>query len=199
MTELNELYWNNRYKDGNTGWDIGYSNPILTNFIKTNADTEKKILIPGCGNAYEAKQLMQSGYSKTYILDVAQTPLERFKNENPNFPSQNILHENFFDHNSTYHFIMEQTFFCALNPSLREDYVKKMHELLMPNGILFGLLFASEFEKAGPPFGGSAEEYETLFTPYFEIIHLEFCLESIPPRSGNELFFVFKKLSKSTE
>lgn len=42
--------------------------------------------------------------------------------------------------------LMEQTFFCAINPSLRKDYVAKMHELLAPNGKLVGVLFDKEFE-----------------------------------------------------
>ena len=40
----------------------------------------------------------------------------------------------FFEHNKKYDLILEQTFFCALNPALRRAYVAKVYELLNVNG-----------------------------------------------------------------
>jgi methyl halide transferase len=53
---------------------------------------------------------------------------------------------------------------------------------------LMGLLFDTTFEKAGPPFGGSREEYRLYFAPYFDFLHFETATNSIPPRQGKELF-----------
>ena len=88
---------------------------------------------------------------------------------------------------------MEQTFFCALDPVLRKKYVEKMADLLKENGKLAGLLFDFELTAEGPPFGGSSEEYLQLFTHYFTSKKLERCYNSIKPRSGRELFFIFEK------
>ena len=50
---MNESYWSKRYENNETGWDIGEaSKPLITLFQQLN-NKEIKILIPGCGNAYE--------------------------------------------------------------------------------------------------------------------------------------------------
>ncbi len=105
-----------------------------------------------------------------------------------------MIQKDFFDLNLQFDLILEQTFFCALDIDLRKKYVKKMKDLLKADGKLVGLFFDFELTKSGPPFGGSQEEYKDLFEPYFEILKLEICYNSITPRSGNELFFIFKKI-----
>jgi SAM-dependent methyltransferase len=103
------------------------------------------------------------------------------------------VQSDFFDHQDSYDLILEQTFFCALSPSLRNDYVTHMHRLLKSGGKLVGLLFQFPLTESGPPFGGSATEYLDRFEPLFSIQTLETCYNSIPPRQGNELFFIFNK------
>jgi hypothetical protein len=71
--------------------------------------------------------------------------------------------------------------------------VAKVAELLEVNGILAGLLFASPFNQAGPPFGGTKQEYERLFSEKFEILAMDMSKNSILPRQQNELFFKFLK------
>jgi len=68
-----------------------------------------------------------------------------------------------------------------------------MQALLSPKGKLVGLLFQFPLTESGPPFGGSKEEYLNLFSPYFEIKTLDVAYNSIKPRQGNELFFIFTK------
>jgi hypothetical protein len=63
---------------------------------------------------------------------------------------------------------------------------------LKPEGKLVGLLFNRSFE-GGPPFGGSKEEYETYFHPYFSSIKMDECHNSIEPRMGTELFIQLQK------
>ncbi len=58
----------------------------------------------------------------------------------------NIILGDFFKHKGEYELVLEQTFFCAINPSLRKNYVAKMKELLLLNGKLVGVLFDWQFE-----------------------------------------------------
>lgn len=80
-----------------------------------------------------------------------------------------------------------------MSPDLRMAYRDKMHELLAKNGKLVGLLFNTQFEKQGPPFGGTKVEYENLFKTHFEFKTFEICTNSHPKRQGNELFVIMKK------
>ncbi|WP_315822135.1 hypothetical protein [Paraflavitalea speifideaquila] len=104
----------------------------------------------------------------------------------------NIITGDFFDHVGQYDLIIEQTFFCALTPTLRPAYVDRMHKLLKPSGKLVGVLFNTHFE-GGPPFGGTLEEYQSLFEHQLNLKTLASCYNSIHPRAGTEAFIIAQK------
>lgn len=189
MKNLNKEFWEERYKSNQTGWNIGYPSTPIVEFSKTITDKGKKILIPGAGNAYEAEYLFHSGFDNIYICDIADAPLKNFKERCPDFPEEQLLLTDFFGISKNFDIVLEQTFFCALPVNRRTDYAEKMNEIIVPGGILAGLLFIFPLTTDGPPFGGSKTEYLTYFSPYFKIEKMELCYNSIKPREGNELFF----------
>ena len=63
-----------------------------------------------------------------------------------------------------------------------------MHSLLKDKGKLVGVLFNHHFEKEGPPFGGTREEYSEYFIDNFNINVYETSYNSIKPRAGREFF-----------
>lgn len=193
MTDLNAAYWSEKWQDQKTGWDIGYASPAIIAYCEQLNNKDLKILIPGAGHAYEAAWLWKNGFKGVHVLDWAPEPLEEFQKQHPDFPKDQLICANFFDLNDSFELILEQTFFCALNPSMRDDYVKHAHQLLNAGGKLVGLLFQFPLTNQGPPFGGSKEEYEKLFSPLFNLKVLETAYNSIPPRQGNELFIIAEK------
>ena len=102
-----------------------------------------------------------------------------------------IINEDFFKHLGQYDLILEQTFFCAIDPAMRRNYVEQCYSLLKEGGKLTGLLFNRVFEKDGPPFGGTKMEYEALFEYRFVFKQFDICTNSIAPRQGSELFIEF--------
>ena len=191
---LNRDYWEERYAVNNLGWDIGTVSTPLKEYIDQLEDKNLKILIPGAGNGYEAIYLHKSGFTNVYVLDLARQPLEKIKAEIPEIENNRLIQGDFFDLElQDFDLILEQTFFCALDLKLREDYVLQMNRLLNPGGKLAGLFFDFPLTNSGPPFGGSAEEYRGLFNPFFKIKVLERANNSIAPRKGKELFFIFEK------
>jgi len=193
MKKLDKTYWSERYEENEIGWDIGAISTPIKKYIDQLKDKNIKILIPGAGNAYEATYLFEQGFKNVTVLDFAQKPLDNLKKRIPDFPSSQLINDDFFNHNAKYNLIIEQTFFCALSPKLRADYAEKMSELLVGKGKLAGLLFDFPLTEKGPPYGGCTEEYLTYFEPYFDVIILEKCYNSIKPRLGNELFFILQK------
>jgi methyl halide transferase len=189
--ELNKTYWETRYQNNETGWDAGTITTPLKDYIDQLTHKDLKILIPGAGNGYEFDYLIQKGFTNVFVIDIAPSPLESIKKRNPEY-SNHLLLGDFFELNETFDLILEQTFFCALNPKLRTDYVSKMHQLLHPNGKLAGLLFDFPLTNEGPPFGGSLEAYLALFSAQFHLKTLERAHNSIKPREGKELFFIFE-------
>lgn len=192
QNHLDQDYWDKRYETNEIGWDLGKVSPSIKEFIDTISDKTTSILIPGCGNSYEAEYLLQQGFSNVTIIDIAPTLIENLNNKFKNNPNIKIVLGDFFEHQGNYDLILEQTFFCALPPYMRKKYVHKMHQLLKDKGLLVGLLFDKIFE-GGPPFGGSKAEYELLFKDYFEFLKIEMCKNSIAPRANSELFIKFQK------
>lgn len=195
MTEfLSADFWQQRYEEGTTGWDMGTVSPPLKAFIDTLQNKDLRILIPGCGNAWEARYLVEQGFTNITVIDIAIAPVEALKASlgEEGAKSCTVVHGDFFTHEATYDLIIEQTFFCALDPVLRENYVQHMHTLLAPDGLLAGVLFRTHFEKPGPPFGGTIEEYTDRFAGKFEILTMELCRNSHPGRQDNELFIRLK-------
>lgn len=189
---LNADYWNNRYLNNDFGWDIGYASTPLKEYFLQLKNKEASILIPGAGNGYEAELLVELGFRNVTILDFAMAPLEAIKKRMPDFPEKQLLQADFFDLEGQYDLIIEQTFFCALAPDLREKYVEQMHRLLKPDGKLVGLLFNDVMNTDSPPFGGNSEEYLDLFSGRFNIIVMEASYNSIKPRMGKELFVIMQ-------
>lgn len=191
---MEENYWNERYLKKETGWDIGSAAPALTEYFQQLNNKNISILIPGCGNAHEAFFLIDNGFSDITLLDIAPELVHQLKEKFKNYiPSPlNIIQQDFFAHHKQYDLIIEQTFFCALTPALRKDYVDKMYELLNTGGKLVGLLFNRYFE-GGPPFGGEEQEYRNLFSAKFSFKIMATAYNSITPRKNSELFFIAEK------
>ena len=190
---LNGNYWDKRWRESETGWDIGHAAPAIIEYMQTVTDKDIKILIPGCGNAYEAEVLMQAGFSDITLLDISETLVQQLNAKYGGSAVIRVVNGDFFNHTGQYDLIIEQTFFCALNPALRQQYAVKAASLLKENGQITGVLFNRVFEQEGPPYGGTIDEYKKYFGTLFEIKKIEDCYNSIPPRKGSEVFINFKK------
>ena len=134
-------YWSERYAEENTPWDMGNASPPLIGFLQGLQNKKAKILIPGAGNAYEAEWLHKNGFTNIFVIDLALAPLENLKKRCPDFPQHHLIQGDFFDLNQSFDLVIEQTFFCAIQPSLRTAYVKQMHRILSKGGKLVGVLF----------------------------------------------------------
>lgn len=186
--DLNEKYWTNRYSEGQTGWDAGSVTTPLKTYFDQLTDKDMRILIPGCGNAHEAEYLFHHGFANVFLADISNVPLDDFSRRVVGFPEDHLLHMDFFELESEFDLIIEQTFFCALDPAMRIAYAGKVNQLLKSNGKLVGVLFDDPLNTDHPPFGGNKEEYKQLFGQYFNFNVFEACYNSIEPRKGRELF-----------
>jgi SAM-dependent methyltransferase len=189
---LDAQYWDAQWKSNTIGWDLGMPAPPLVSLIDSIENKSVKILIPGCGNAYEAEYLVSKGFKNITLIDISETACAILKVKFLNQSAVRVLCEDFFKLEDKFDVIIEQTFFCALPPIMRQRYVWKMHSLLNDHGILAGLLFNRQFD-VSPPFGGSLEEYEKLFQTAFHIDQLSTANNSVTPRANTELFFSFVK------
>lgn len=193
---LDEKYWNERYIENTAAWDAGKISTPLKEYIDQLTNKSLAILIPGCGNAHEAEYLLENGFTNINLIDIAAEPIKTIKQKLKAFDGKQltVIYGDFFDLDKQFDLVIEQTFFCALDPILRKKYEEKMYDILKPGGKLVGVLFNRSFD-GGPPFGGSKDEYEKLFTEKFDIKTMNLCYNSIGPREGSELFIILKKPS----
>ena len=186
-------YWRDRYADGSDGWDLGGPSRPLKEYLDQLTDRSLHILIPGGGRAYEAEYAHRLGFSNVFVMDLTDAPFKDLLSRCPDFPEEHLILGDFFAHEERYDCILEQTFFCALDPSLRPRYVEHMHRLLKPDGELVGVLFDDVLNSDKPPFGGHRNEYMPLFQTHFAAVSMEPCYNSIAPRAGRELWLCAPK------
>ena len=158
-TPINKDFWDAKYSNNETGWDLNQVSPPIKSYFDQVTNKDLKILIPGGGNSHEAEYLFLNGFRNVTVIDISEAPLKNLKKRVPNFPDSQLLHQDFFQLNDTYDLIVEQTFFCALDPKLRPQYVHKMHDILKEKGKIVGLLFDAPLNTEHPPFGGNKKEY----------------------------------------
>lgn len=192
METNSSSYWDERYQEDNTPWDMKAPSPPLKNYIDTIENKGAAILIPGCGNAYEAGYLLEKGFTDVSVIDLSNTVTEVIKRKYEGSKLK-VTTGNFFDLKGSYDLILEQTFFCAIDPSLRQAYVDKCYQLLKPGGKIAGVFFNNKMVEVEPPYVASTEEYIEFFKDKFYLNKLEPCTTSVPPRMGNELSFEFEK------
>lgn len=190
---LDQQFWDTRWASNQIGWDIGFASPAITECLAHYPDKKASVLIPGCGNAHEAKYLLEHGFSNITLLDISPTAVGLLKEKFIKSPQVNILCGDFFQHHGKYDLLIEQTFFCTLPLRIRVNYVEKTTELLKEGGEIVGVLFDRVFNTPGPPFGGDVDEYKAVFESHFEILKMEECYNSVPQRAGSELFIRLRK------
>ena len=194
MENVNQAqFWQQRYEQDSIGWDMGQVSPPLQAYIDQLPESAKSqaVLVPGAGNAYEVGYLHEQGFTNVTLVDFAPAPIDAFAERYPDFPAEHLICADFFElspEKYQFDWVLEQTFFCAINPARRDEYVAQMAALLKPNGKLVGLLFDKDFGRDEPPFGGTKAEYQQRFAPYFDIAIMEPSYNSHPARQGSELF-----------
>ncbi|SFB70838.1 Thiopurine S-methyltransferase (TPMT) [Flexibacter flexilis DSM 6793] len=191
LLENPRQYWQQRYQCAQTGWDMGEVSPPLKAYFDSITQKDIRILIPGCGNGYEADYLLSQGFTNVTMLDIAPEPIARLTQTLAPYVGKELqlIEGDFFELNQTFDLIVEQTFFCALPPVLREKYAQKMPQLLAnEDSRLVGVMFNDSLNTTEPPFGGFADEYRSLLGEYMNIYKMELCANSHTARQGRELF-----------
>ena len=125
--DLTETYWNNLYLDRQSPWDLGSISTPLKEYFDQLKNKNISILIPGAGNAYEAEYLINNGFENVYVCDFAEEPLKNLLRRCPQIKQSNLLQTDFFEiKDLNFDLIIEQTFLCALDISLRQKYFEKV-------------------------------------------------------------------------
>ena len=149
-----------------------------------------RVLIPGCGSAYEAGYLAEHRFD-VLAIDFSPAAVELAKKNLSRFGDMVKLADFFeFDYGKPYDVIYERAFLCALPPRMWRQYAPRTAQLLRPSGELAGFFFFKATEK-GPPFGTTPEALHALLDPCFELVEDKTVTDSIPVFEGFERWQVW--------
>ena len=194
-------FWERGFQSGEMGWDLGEPTPIFSHWIDTCKEP-LSICVLGAGNGWDAINFALKGHLVTAV-DFAESAVKNMKTAiTKSAIEMKILHMDIFDLNLVYanHFdvVLEYTCFCAIDPSRRREYLKMVRHILKPKGELIGLLFPIDKQpsEGGSPYAVLLEPTVELISEYFSLIKQEIPSLSVKPRSGREIFVIFKKSEK---
>jgi len=178
-------FWDERFAAGFKPWDQGGVPPALTAFVARAQPPGRRVLIPGCGSAYEAGWLDQQGFEVTAI-DYSSAAIERARSVLPATLAQRVLKlADFFAFPAQpFDWIYERAFLAALPPSMWRQWAGRLPQLLEDAGEVAGLFFAADTLPAprrGPPFVTTRAELDALLTADFV------CLEDEPVPAAQSL------------
>lgn len=184
-------FWSARYREGFTPWDAGGVPSALEAFLEGER-ARLRVLVPGCGSAYEVRVFDASGHD-VLAIDFSASALERASAILGSL-SRRLRQADFFtdDFGAPFDLVYERAFLCALPRPLWGRWAVRIAELLPPGGRLAGFFFASE-EPRGPPFGLRRGELDGLLAQAFERVDDRAVTDSIPVFAGRERWQVWRR------
>ena len=177
-------FWNVRYAARETPWTLASLPSRLELFLRSAKPGT--VLVPGCGNGHALRAFHQAGWTVT-ALDFSPVAVAQAKAQLPELATS-ILLDDFFKHDfggRQFDLCYERTFLCALAPELRPAYVRRMVELLRPQGMLAGFFLFGE-EPDPPPYPLTDREARDLFERDFHLVRSEWVEGSLPLYEGKE-------------
>ena len=189
--------WQRHYDENDLGWDLGQVAPPFVKLWEEGKLPLGKVLVPGCGRGHEVQFFAENGFAVTAI-DFSAGAVTYLKNalKERNLEGR-VLHQDFFSlddtHDGVYDLVIEQTFFCAISPRQRQNYVLNVSRMLKPGGMLVGLFYHTD-KQGGPPYNTTREDIETHFSEKFKIQELYKTTLSSEQRKGKEWLGIFKKI-----
>lgn len=163
--------------------------PALVKMVEEGSVPSGRALVPGCGRGYDVVLLASSERHCTGldISPIAISVAENFfaglpPEQKPARESVTFTAASFFDlpedSDNKFNFVYDYTFFCALDPSVRELWASKMSAIIASGGELCTIIFPIGDKAGGPPFAVTFEDYKSVLEPVgFEV----FQLELLPP------------------
>ncbi len=185
-------FWDVRFEADFMPWDQGGVPQSLADYVGRHP-AQQRILIPGCGTAYEARLFLDQHWPVTAIDFSAKAVAHARKILGP--LGATVREADFFAAESAderFDVIYERAFLCALPISLRAAWAARVATLLPSGGHLIGF-FYFDASTRGPPFGIDMHSLSVLLSNDFDLIEDAAPTDSIPVFAGKERWQVWRR------
>ncbi|RYD71321.1 MAG: methyltransferase domain-containing protein [Verrucomicrobiaceae bacterium] len=189
--------WEAQYQVGDTPWDKGEPSPGLVDFLAENP-VHGRVLVPGCGFGHDVRALAGTA-DEVVGIDIAPSAVEGAR-KLPKAGNERYEVADLFnlpgEMRGVFDYVWEHTCFCAIQPSLRPDYVEAVAGALKPEGLLLAVFYldpGNSSPEEGPPFEVSVAELNRLFSLHFDLVREWLPARAYPGREGREWMRLCRK------
>jgi SAM-dependent methyltransferase len=183
-------FWDERFELAFTPWDAGKVPSRLSEFVARQS-TPLRSLIAGCGSAWEARFLAESGWD-VCAIDFSSHAVAKARAQLG--PWAHVVQQaDFFQFSAApFDLIYERAFLCALPRATWPDIVQRWADLLTAHGLLAGFFYFDSAPK-GPPFGADAAQLQALLQTRFTLVQDLPVDDSIAVFAGKERWQVWQR------
>lgn len=210
-------YWQGRFEKEDTPWQLTSASTVLVEALNELISIGivirgKRVLSPGCGRGLDPLELARLG-ARVLAVDWSEQAVQDLRTDWESLRSSvagtvEVVTGDFFALKpEPVDLVIEHTFFCAIDPSLRSQYALRMSEWLKPGGYIAGNFFVLAEEEVqtlanrslssqgdGPPFASTEAELCGLFEKNFTCLTLRQAHNPAPDRRpGMEWIGIFKR------
>lgn len=187
-------FWQSRYQEKRTPWDLGTVAPPFVTLLQKYKTTLQpgKMAVLGAGYGHDAAFFGQQGFDVVGFdyVDEAVKEATQCYGQWSQFIQADIFSLG-SEYTGAFDYVLEHTCFCAIQPHQRPEYVQVVQRLLKPGGHFIGIIWAF-VEEDGPPYPSTLEEIQALFKPNFEIELIEIPSNSVEERQEQEILCLFR-------
>jgi methyl halide transferase len=185
-------FWDGLYAAAQDGWDLGGPAPVLEDWLASGrfvVDVRSgpaRVAVPGAGRAHDARLLARLGYRVTAFdfSDAAVAEARRLAARDgvDVVVEQRDVFTLGRDYAGAFDGVWEYTCFCAIDPARREEYVRVLHTILRPGGLLLACFFPLREGGDGPPFPVSRGDIDRALAGRFTVLRAGAPARSAEPR-----------------
>ena len=190
-------FWDGLYAAAQDGWDLGGPAPALEDWLvdgrfsssgsiecggpemapalpqAADARVRARVAVPGAGRGHDARLLARHGYRVTAFdfADAAVAEARRLAAADgvDVVVEQRDVFTLGRDYAGAFDGVWEYTCFCAIDPARREEYVRVLHTILRPGGLLLACFFPLREGGDGPPFPVSRADIDRALAGRFTV------------------------------
>lgn len=186
-------FWDERFAAGFMPWDAGGVPASFLRWLQAlGPGAGRRVLVPGCGAAYEVAALDAAGFAVTAIDYAAGAVAQARRVLGAALAERTLRQADYFAFDAApFDLVYERAFVAALPPALWPQWAARTAQLLAPGGRLAGLFVieaALPVPRRGPPFATTRAELHTLLDGAF-VLAAEAevpAAESLPVFAGRE-------------
>ena len=198
MKNVNNFdFWEEIYKKDDIGWDLNGPTPTFEKIALRLKPG--KVIILGCGRGHDAITFAKLNFEVTAV-DFAPSAVSYLSNLcKEKKVKVNIIQKDIFllgkSIKNYFDYVIEQTCYCEIDPSRRQQYETLIYRILKSSGRLIGLWYPIDkpLKDGGPPWGVSISNLKNTFKKNWRITEELFSELSVKKRKNREILIIFEK------